>query len=156
MRAALLSVHVLAAVLTVGPVTVAASMFPRFARAALADPASGPAARAVLAVLYRICRVYAAVGLFVPVLGLATAAELGVLGDPWVIASVALTVLAAVLLVARILPAQRLLVAGSAGPDATADDRSSARLSATTGVFALLWVTVTVLMIIRPGSTTGA
>lgn len=155
MRVALLSVHVLAAVLTVGPVTVAASMFPRFARAALADPGSVPA-RAVLAVLYRICRVYSAVGLFVPVLGLTTAAELGVLGDPWVIASVALTVLAAVLLVARILPAQRLLVAGSAGPDATADDRSFARLSATTGVFALLWVTVTVLMIIRPGSTTGA
>jgi hypothetical protein len=30
------------------------------------------------------------------------------------------------------------------------------RLGMYTGVFNLLWVTVTVLMIVRPGSTTGA
>jgi len=34
--------------------------------------------------------------------------------------------------------------------------RTAARLGAATGVFNLLWATVTVLMIVRPGSTTGA
>jgi hypothetical protein len=29
------------------------------------------------------------------------------------------------------------------------------RLAMTTGIFNLLWVVVTVLMIVRPGSTTG-
>lgn len=32
----------------------------------------------------------------------------------------------------------------------------TARLAMFTGVFNLLWATVTVLMIVRPGSTTGA
>jgi hypothetical protein len=151
----LLSAHVLAAVLTIGPVTVAASMFPRFARTARAEPDSG-SARAVLAVLYRICRVYAAVAVFVPAFGLATAASLGVLTDPWVVSSVALTVTAAVLLVVRILPAQRRIVAEPFKSTESAPDRSLAQLGATAGVFALLWVAVTVLMIVRPGSTTGA
>ncbi len=33
--------------------------------------------------------------------------------------------------------------------------RVSGRLAMLTGVFNLLWTTVTILMIIRPGSTTG-
>ncbi|MFJ8884130.1 hypothetical protein ACIRJR_12055 [Streptomyces sp. NPDC102402] len=33
---------------------------------------------------------------------------------------------------------------------------AAARLAVLTGVFNLLWATVTVLMIVRPGSTTGA
>jgi hypothetical protein len=36
-------------------------------------------------------------------------------------------------------------------------DRSvPVRLAMLTGVFNLLWTTVTILMIVRPGSTTGA
>lgn len=54
----LLSLHVLAAIITVGPVTVAASMFPATLRRALGD--SGDAdARTTLRTLHRICRVYA-------------------------------------------------------------------------------------------------
>jgi hypothetical protein len=153
MTAALLSVHVLAAVLTIGPVTVAASMFPRFARAVQPGPES-TSAHAVLAVLHRICRVYGVVAVFVPVFGLATAASLGVLTDPWLLVSIALTVVAAALLVARILPTQRAVVDAAAGVEQVAGG-ALARMSATTGVFALLWVVVTVLMIVRPGSTTG-
>lgn len=33
---------------------------------------------------------------------------------------------------------------------------AAARLSVTTGMFNLLWAAVVVLMIVRPGSTTGA
>ncbi|MDJ1138113.1 hypothetical protein [Streptomyces iconiensis] len=169
----LLSLHVLAAILAVGPIAVAASMFPRYARqlaghAAVSGPATGPAtghvsgsasggrpaserAAAGAALLHRICRAYAVVGVAVPVLGLATGAQLGVLTDAWLIASLILTAAAAALLALAILPAQsRLLDVPSSVARA-----SVARLAGLTGAFNLLWAVVVVLMIIRPGSTTG-
>lgn len=81
----LLSLHVLAAIVAVGPVTVAASMFPPAARRAAPGGGAGAsdAARATVTVLHRVCRVYARVGIAVPVLGLATALAMGVLGDGW-------------------------------------------------------------------------
>ncbi|WP_327130360.1 hypothetical protein OG311_02240 [Streptomyces sp. NBC_01343] len=81
----LLAVHVLAAIITIGPVTVAAGMFPPAVRRALTS-LDGPA---------------------------------------------------------------ELL-------EPTAVQRTAGQLGMFTGVFNLLWATVTVLMIIRPGSTTGA
>ncbi|MES9519888.1 hypothetical protein [Streptomyces capoamus] len=159
----LLAVHVIAAILAVGPVAVAASMFPPAARRALsagpggdghAGDTGGGAGDAgttgTLAVLHRICRVYAVVGVVVPVFGFATANRMGVLGSAWLIVSIALTALAALVLVALVLPAQTALLEGDAGPGRTA------RLAMATGLFNLLWATVTVLMIVRPGSTTGA
>jgi hypothetical protein len=146
----LLIVHVLAAILAVGPVAVAASMFPSAARRALADPAGRAPADA--RVLHRICRVYAAVGIFVPVFGLATAGSMHVMGDAWVIVSIALTALAAVVLMALVLPRQGALITGVE----TAGVGDPARLAMYTGMFNLLWAAVTVLMIVRPGSTTGA
>ncbi|WP_210493722.1 hypothetical protein [Patulibacter sp. SYSU D01012] len=155
----LLSIHVVAAIVAIGPVTVAASAFPRAARAALADPHDQGAA-ATLASLHRICRAYAALGVLVPVFGLATAASLGVLGDAWLLASIGLTVVAAGVLALRVLPAQRRVMTrawgATAGLDAPAARALTAPLAMTAGVFNLLWVAVTVLMIVRPGSTTGA
>jgi len=98
MSAILLSAHVVVAILAVGPIAVAASMFPRYAREC------GPVANA----LYRICQTYAVVGV-------------------------------------AILPDQRAVLAV----------RAVTRLAMTTGIFNVLWVAVTVLMIVRPGSTTG-
>jgi hypothetical protein len=144
----LLSVHVLAAIIAVGPVTVAASMFPATARRALA-PAGTDRDLAVLRSLYRICRVYATLGVVVPVFGLATASSLGVLGDAWLIVSIALTTAAAAVLVALVLPRQARLAA----PEP--DRHALAGLAMVTGTFNLLWAVVTVLMIVRPGSTTG-
>ncbi|WP_225810306.1 hypothetical protein [Streptomyces spinosus] len=149
----LLSVHVIAAILAVGPVAVAASMFPPAARRALATgPGDGghPDPTGTLRLLHRICRVYAAVGVVVPVFGFATASEMGVLGSAWLIVSIALTALAALVLAALVLPAQSALLGGSAGAG------RAARLGMVTGLFNLLWAAVTVLMIVRPGSTTGA
>ncbi|MFF9689399.1 hypothetical protein [Streptomyces sp. NPDC014623] len=154
-----LSLHVLAVVLAIGPVTVAASMFPRTLRAAPGEPGGGEGggeALTTLRMLHRICRVYGTVGIAVPVFGLATGSSLGVLGSPWLITSVALTAAAAGLLVLRILPAQGAALVAVQTPGAGAGPRASARLAMSTGVFNLLWATVTVLMIIRPGSTTGA
>ncbi|WP_415852763.1 PT domain-containing protein, partial [Streptomyces albus] len=142
----LLSLHVLAAILAVGPVAVAASMFPPFARKLFANtgesagqntaqstgqntaqntgqgtgepeaqPSGGPTAALLL---HRICRVYAVLGVAVPVFGLATGSQLGVLGDAWLVTSMVLTVLAAALLGAVILPRQaRLLGAAGIGLD---------------------------------------
>ncbi|MFF5081811.1 hypothetical protein ACFY36_32570 [Actinoplanes sp. NPDC000266] len=135
----LLSLHVLAAIVAIGPVTVAASMFP---------PALRRGDRAQLATLHRICRVYAVLGLAVPVFGFATASSLGVLGDAWLLTSIALTAVAAAVLGFAILPAQAAAVAG--------EPTVPARLGMTSGIFNLLWATVVVLMIVRPGSTTGA
>jgi uncharacterized membrane protein len=166
----LLSLHVLAAIVAVGPVTVAASMFPPSARKALAEPGSERAV-AALRLLHRICRVYGGVGIAVPVLGFATAMSMGVLNDDWLIVSMLLTALAAMVLLALVLPRQEEILAGlggtatgSGGTGATAVDtgatavvaRATARLAMFTGMFNLLWATVTILMIVRPGSTTGA
>ncbi|MEV8317812.1 DUF2269 family protein [Streptomyces sp. NPDC059900] len=173
----LLTLHVLAAILAVGPVTVAASMFPAALRRAQADPRD-TAAVASLRLLQRICSVYAFVGVAVPVTGLATAGSLGVLGSAWLIASIILTMAAAAVLIVLVLPRQEAALEAVAGEadggtgmrpvdgtgvrpaDATGavalGERAGARLAMYTGIFNLLWATVTVLMIIRPGSTTGA
>lgn len=153
----LLSLHVLAAIVAVGPVTVAASMFPPAVRRAApvggADP--GPRAAGTVELLHRICRVYAGLGVLVPVLGLATGLAMGVLGDAWLVASVFLTAVAAGTLIALVLPRQDELVA-QVTERRPVDHRSTVQLAMFTGVFNLLWATVTVLMIVRPGSTTGA
>ncbi|MFI8941851.1 hypothetical protein [Streptomyces syringium] len=155
----LLSIHVLAAIIAIGPVTVAASMFPAVTRRASAVPASSGdrgdrGAASVPQALHRICRVYAIVGVVVPVFGFATANSLHVLGDPWLIVSIVLTLIAAVILAAFVLPGQSAALAAlDKGSGTSAALR---RLAMYTGVFNLLWAVVTVLMIIRPGSTTGA
>jgi hypothetical protein len=191
----LLTIHVLAAIIAIGPVTVAASMFPAATRRALAEPTDQRAA-AVLRNLHRICRVYAVLGVLVPVFGLATASSLGVLTDAWLIISMVLTAAAAAVLAFLILPGQAAILRGEGAlaPTATHDDetnrqsltatnpadrqsaraaavtaeaagrpdaaipgkRVAARLGMVTGIFNLLWVVVVVLMIVRPGSTTGA
>ncbi|MFF8590753.1 DUF2269 family protein [Streptomyces sp. NPDC015220] len=208
----LLAVHVLAAIVAIGPVTVAASMFPPAARRALASP-DDPRAVETVRLLLRVCRVYAVVGVVVPVFGFATARAMGVLGDTWLIVSMALTALAALVLVALVLPRQTTLAEGlveaerprtveeeaerpgtveeaerpgtveeaerpgtveeaggggggplhtavpavPAAPAAPADTRrATVQLAMFTGLFNFLWAAVTVLMIVRPGSTTGA
>lgn len=189
-----LSLHVLAAILTIGPVSVAASMFPRYVRTAAEDPH----APVILGVLHRICRVYAIIGLTVPAFGLATAVALGVLTDVWLLTSIVLTAVAAAVLLLAVLPQQaRALASAEPASVATAPDTAvpdhpvrvhgrtddahrqtgtprdgspstagaarspvgrpaaAARLGRVTGVFNLLWAVVVVLMIVRPGSTTG-
>ena len=191
----LLSIHVLAAIIAIGPVTVAASMFPAATRRALSEPTDQRNA-AVLQNLHRICRVYAALGVLVPVFGLATANSLGVLGDAWLITSIVLTVAAAAVLALLVLPGQQAILrtAGALVSSTTHSDENdrpsrtattpadsrpalvtaphadeavspdgailgtsmATRLGMITGIFNLLWAVVVVLMIVRPGSTTGA
>ncbi|OKJ63091.1 hypothetical protein AMK27_08825 [Streptomyces sp. CB02009] len=164
----LLSVHVLVAIVTVGSITVAASMFPRIALRAFGGGGDGSSATGegrdgrsegtgTAVLLHRVCTGYAVAGVMVPVFGIATGAQLGVLTDAWLIVSLVLTVAAAALLGLAVLPGQRRLLALAEGAAAEEEARPVAsRLSMTTGVFNVLWAVVVVLMIVRPGSTTGA
>ncbi|MGK4583547.1 hypothetical protein [Kitasatospora sp. HPMI-4] len=156
----LLSLHVLASVLFIGPVAVAVSMFPRRAKAALADGPDQVSAAASVKLLHRITQVYALLGIAVPVMGVGTAQVMGVLGQTWLIVAIALTVLAAASLLLFVLPAQQNTVdALDAAPGSEEHTRAAGALRLlpmTAGVFNLLWAVVTVMMVIRPGSTTGA
>ncbi|MGW0948588.1 DUF2269 family protein [Streptomyces sp. NPDC002623] len=157
----LLSVHVLAAILLIGPVTIAASLFPRYARQALTDGPEQQSAKGSVLLLHRICRVYAVAGVSVPAFGVGTAQVMGVMDSAWLIASMALTVVAAVLLGIAVLGTQDDVVTQLDNPEQTPTTAESLiarlpRLSTITGLFALAWLIVVVLMIVRPGSTTGA
>src|SRR5882724_275111 len=92
-----LSLHVLVAILAVGPVAVAASRFPHALRTAAAS-LDDATTLASLRGLYRICRVYALIGIAVPVFGFATAGVMHVTGDAWVLVSIGLTAVAAAVL----------------------------------------------------------
>jgi hypothetical protein len=113
MTKVLLSVHVLAAILAIGPIAVAASVFPRCVRQA--EPGDGTPA-----FLHRICRGYTVVGVAVPGFGFGTGAAMGVLTDAWLIASIVLTAIAAGLLALAILPGQRRLLGLAPGGDVAA------------------------------------
>ncbi|MEQ3551594.1 hypothetical protein WIS52_14055 [Pseudonocardia nematodicida] len=166
----LLSLHVVAAIVFIGPITAAASAFPRYGRLAVrsldvvgrtpdAAPRVPSGASALLA-LHRISSGYAVPALAVPVFGIATALSMGILHETWLWASIALTVAAAALLGTVIVPGQRsvlreLGVRGAPEDPAGALEAARGRLrrlGMTTGVFALIWVVVVVLMIARPGA----
>jgi hypothetical protein len=73
---------------------------------------------------------------------------MGVLGSAWLLTSIFLTIAAAAVLGFLVLPSQ---TAALATPSASLP----ARLGMTAGLFNLLWAVVVVLMVVRPGSTTG-
>lgn len=141
MDSLLLSVHVVAGILFVGPVAVATSLFPRYA-------ASSPE---VAQALHRITRGYGALALIVPAVGLTLATVQGRTSEIWVVVAMVLTAGAGVLLAVRIAPGQRAALAVPS--PAPADLR---RLGMLAGVFNLIWATVVVLMIVRPGSDYAA
>lgn len=174
MTTLLITIHVLGAILTVGPVTVAASMFPAAAHAASLDPSANGGQAAML---HRICRAYSAIAIVVPAFGVAAAARLQVWGQAWLITAIALTAVAAAVLVGLVLPGQRRVLAelrpgaidtdppgkfrtaaprDSASPLTSVPRQVTGRLAAATGVFNLLWVAVAVLMLAKPGSPAGA
>ncbi|MET0451540.1 MAG: hypothetical protein ABW137_06855 [Mycobacterium sp.] len=150
MQAVLLSVHVVFAILFVGPPAVAVSLFPRFVPAAadVVPPPqrAGERNTAVAQVLHRVTRVYGVLAIAVPVLGIALAIVQQRMTEVWIIIAMVLTAAAGALLALRIVPAQRDVLARRA----TSAELSSMGMLA--GIFNLLWVVVVVLMIVRPGS----
>ncbi|MEZ0067374.1 hypothetical protein ABIA32_003387 [Streptacidiphilus sp. MAP12-20] len=154
-----LILHILAVIVAIGPVAIAASMFPPLARKALSSSGDAGTDRsadlATLGVLNRICKVYALVGLAVPLFGFAAAGVMKVTGQTWVIVSIVLTGLAAVLLAALVLPRQTELLTGEGAGGREVGVKDTKQLAMFTGIFNLLWAAVTIIMIVRPGSTLG-
>jgi hypothetical protein len=145
----LLSAHVLAGILFVGPVAVTTSLFPRFAPLATGTPdaaARSERSASVARMLHGVTRVYGVLALVVPVIGLVLAAVQGRLGEIWIIVAMVLTAVAGGLLALRITPGQRAVL------DSPGDAARLRGLSMLTGVFNLLWAAVVVLMVVRPGS----
>ncbi|MFI6299317.1 hypothetical protein ACIBEJ_47535 [Nonomuraea sp. NPDC050790] len=147
MEHVLLSVHVLGAIVFVGGSAVATSLFPRYAPA----PAGEERSRSVAVALHRITRGYAAFGLVVPLAGMILAGVQGRMGEIWIIVSMVLTAVAALLLITQIYPRQRDALAGPAG----GDPAGLRRLSMLAGLYNLTWAIVVILMIVRPGSGAG-
>jgi hypothetical protein len=145
MEAFLLSVHVVAGILFVGPVAVTTSLFPRYAPVTVA-PARAERSPDVARLLHRITRVYGVLAIAVPVVGLVLAVAQGRTTEVWVVVAMVLTALAGGLLALRIAPGQREAL------DRPDDGTRLRRLAMTSGVFNLLWAVVVVLMIVRPGS----
>ncbi|WP_243890572.1 hypothetical protein [Cellulomonas dongxiuzhuiae] len=150
MERVLLAAHVVAGILFVGPVAVTTSLFPRYAPVVDArDHTPGDdvgRAAAVASALHRVTRLYGALALTVPVVGLVLAGVQGRLSEVWVTAAMVLTAVAGGVLVLRITPLQREALE-------TPDDGTRLRaLRGLAGVFNVLWTTVVVLMVVRPGA----
>lgn len=143
MESLLLSVHVLAGILFVGPVAVSTSLFPRYAPVAGIPERDNPD---IAAVLYRITRVYGALALVVPAVGLILALVQGRATEIWIVVAMVLTAIAGGLLALQIAPRQREALGSPASTPALR------QLGMLAGIFNLLWTIVVVLMIVRPGS----
>ena len=143
--AVVLALHLITVAFVVGPVAVATPLSARAARDGRVDALRDHA---------RTTRVYALATLVVVLLGSAMIG-LGDIGDQWsfgqlwVSASYALWLLAVVLLLAVVVPAQR------AAADAIAGGRDggsyAGRISAGGGVAALAFAVIIVLMVFKPG-----
>ncbi len=140
--------HVVAGILFVGPVAVAASLFPRFAPVSEGAPErrAGERDARTAALLHRICRVYGTTAIIVPVVGLLLAVVQQRVGEVWITAAMLLTAVAGGLLALQIVPRQREALSI---PDTGVQLR---RLGMFAGLFNVLWFVVVVMMIVRPGS----
>ena len=143
-RTLLLTGHILAAVLFLGPFTVAASAFPRHARRAHDDNQAHGAVREA----HRISRSYGTNSLAVPALGIALAADGDWWTQTWLQVAIALTIGWVVAFFAAVLPTQRRVL--DSLDDACAVDEQLARLHLFAGIHALLWTATLALMVIKP------
>lgn len=150
-----LLLHVIAAILLMGPVTVAVSTFQTKALAAhKGDATAGGAA----VNLHKITQTYGNLSILVPLLGFAVMFT----GDYWsdwhFHVSITLSVIAWALLLFVIVPRQRTMVGALGlleqheqdGESYTVDnwDKAKGQLSMFGGIFSLLWVIVAVFMVI--------
>ncbi|WCZ38646.1 hypothetical protein [Corynebacterium jeddahense] len=154
MNTFLIFLHVAAAILLLGPVVVATSMFPRQVAEA---QAGGEEATGRASVLHRITKTYGMLSLLVPLLG---GAVLAFDWDTyksnyWFHTAIVLSVIGWAILLAMVIPQQRKMM-GTIGalPPAEADpsdvtgkfEKSKAKATAGAGIFNLLWMLVLILM----------
>lgn len=148
MEAFLLSLHVLAGILFVGPVAVVVSLFPRYAPIE-GKPSRPPRAErntAIAWALHRITRAYGTFAVIVPIIGILLASVQGRLAEAWISIAMILTAAAGALLVLQIAPRQRDAL------KARGSEKKLRQLGMLAGIFNLLWAAVVIMMIVRPGS----
>ncbi len=133
MNDALLVGHILFAIVIIGPISVAASFFPKL----VGQEGQGPAAR----ILHRITRVYGAGAFLVPVIGIALAIKLKVMDTAWVGISILLSGVAGVLLWFVVADQSRALQRPP----------GSKRMPMIAGLFNACWVAILILMVVKPG-----
>jgi hypothetical protein len=132
--------HIGAAILFIGPTTLASSVFARYAT---------PETRQVAEALHHVTRSYGMATLVIPAIGVALAAQRAHFTQGWLLTSSALFILALGLLGAVIVPAQsRALDALDRGTPPPAAVRRQLHLGA--GLFALTWVVILALMVAKP------
>lgn len=152
-----LILHVVAALIFLGPVTFAVSAFPKSALAAHngEEHAAGRAQ-----ILHRVSSTYGMLSLLVPLLGVAVMfTEMSYWREGRFHASIALSVVAWIILLLLILPKQRkamgaLNLLDVADRDEDEDfsrldwEKNTKLMNIFGGIFSLLWVIVAVLMVI--------
>jgi hypothetical protein len=136
MRSVLLIAHIAAAIVCLGPLTAATSLFPR---AALTGN------RGEMVAYHRISRVYGMLSVSIAAIGLALAGQSGYLSSGWVWTSLGAFGAGGALLGAVVVPRQRRLLGAT-----TVERGDVGPLRAASGVLALLWVGVLALMVTKP------
>jgi len=144
----LLVIHIATAIIFIGGITVSASVFPRYATAAAAAPFTAVGGHPGAHAMHRITKGYGRLAIITPVVGLILALVLGLLREPWILISIGLVVLAGFVLIAKIIPTQREMLRH---PPTDPDARKRAMLHP--GLLNMIWLTVLVLMITKPGGT---
>jgi hypothetical protein len=140
-RTILLVGHVGASVLLFGPVTVAVSLFPRYALAG---------DRGICQLLHRISGGYGLLTLVVPLFGLILATRHDLLTQPWVVLSLLIFGAAFLMLLGLIVPRQEALLDGLDGDGPPPGRSDVAVLRMTGGLYSLSWFVVLVLMVAKP------
>jgi hypothetical protein len=125
--------HILLAIVLIGPVSVAASLFPKL----VAQDGQGGAAR----LMHRITRVYGTGSIAVPVIGIVLAISLDVMDTAWVGVSILLSGVVGVLI--------WLLIADQVR--ALQSPPGHRRMPIMAGLFNACWLVILVLMVVKPG-----
>lgn len=156
MTSILVALHVITAILFLGPVTVAVSTFHTKALAAHSGDANALGAAQNL---HKITKSYGTLSLIVPLLGVAVfLSNSHFMKEGGFHASIALAVIAWAVLFFLILPRQRKMLAALGGLDESEDvtaaaqiedwNKAKGQLSMFGGIFSLLWVVIAILMFV--------
>ena len=147
----LVIVHIIAAILFLGPVAVASSLYPAFAlQATGGDQSSLGSAR----ILHRITNTYALLSLLVPLAGLGMFIfNSAYMKQGKFHAAILISVIAWAVLFFLVLPRQKALLALATDPAAHAAEPDKApalkkQLAMFSGIFNALWIIAAVLMFI--------
>lgn len=135
-------IHFLASILFIGPVTVVASIFPRFF--SKDNPPKLLEGNATMAGTFNgITKIYGYLSVLVPISGIVLGAHFHILDKSWIYISIILTVIAALILLLLIIPTQNKLIAGKASLS------QLKQLNMFSGIFSLLWVVTLFFMVYK-------